>query len=132
MPYLTAWSVRSIQPGNSIAALVHAEQRLGQKLPWELWELYRCRHASGYHATFHACNRWQITVRLPDRYRNGQAPHTGVELVEGSRMLGCAGRASCCNHVSCDGCAHDAQRCCVILLLTRCFTRCADFTRQLS
>ena len=62
VPFLPVWSARNIQPGNSVATLASAEQKLGQPLPFELWELYR--------------------------YRNGQTEMAGipVHFVEGSRF----------------------------------------------
>lgn len=61
VPFLNPSSVAHLQGGNSPAQLAAAERALGQALPWDLWELLR--------------------------YRGGQAPGPGVELVEGGRLL---------------------------------------------
>ena len=60
MPFLTRLSLRGIRPGNSVAALACAEEKLGQPLPVEVWELFR--------------------------YRDGQEP-CARDFVEGRRLL---------------------------------------------
>eukprot|EP00877_Chromochloris_zofingiensis_P001491 jgi/Chrzof1/11342/Cz05g33030.t1 len=60
-PFLTRASMMAINPGVDAGELTAAEVRLGLRLPWELWELYR--------------------------YRNGQAPGMGVSFVDDARLL---------------------------------------------
>jgi len=51
MPFLARLSLQGIRPGNSIAALARAEQKLGQPLPLEVWELFRYRDGQESYAT---------------------------------------------------------------------------------
>jgi len=51
----------AFNPGASLPELDQAEHRLGARMPWELWELYR--------------------------YRNGQAPASGVFWTDDTRLL---------------------------------------------
>ena len=52
MPFLTRLSLQGIRPGNSIAALAHAEQKMGQPLPAHVWELFRYRDGQESYANF--------------------------------------------------------------------------------
>ena len=61
VPFLNVSSVAHLEGGNSPAQLSAAEGVLGQALPWHLWELLR--------------------------YRGGQAPGPGVDIVDGGRLL---------------------------------------------
>ncbi|WIA09553.1 hypothetical protein OEZ86_012118 [Tetradesmus obliquus] len=54
MPFLNIHSRLAFEPGASIAQLAAVEDRLGMRLPWELWEVLRFRagQAAGGHVSF--------------------------------------------------------------------------------